>query len=247
MQAGLAAALEEARDPGVRAVVVTGDGPRVLRRAGPAGVLVGAGDVAESLRTTFNRNVLAIRALQKPVIAAVNGPAAGAGLSLALACDIRIAADVCELRARVREDRPRAGLRRHLARAAPARDDARLRVADDGSQARRRGGTRVGGRERGRSRRGARASRARGRGAVCGDADPRDLGDEAAARRRGDELVRRATRARSRVTGAADADPDFAEGVAAFLEKRERYSRAPRRSGRIRSRCETTTTCAGGG
>jgi 2-(1,2-epoxy-1,2-dihydrophenyl)acetyl-CoA isomerase len=85
-------ALKEARDPEVRAVVITGAGRGFC--AGQDLTEFGeSGDVGAALRETYHPNVLAIRALEKPVIAAVNGACAGAGLSLACACDIRIAAD----------------------------------------------------------------------------------------------------------------------------------------------------------
>ena len=47
----------------------------------------------EHLEETYNPLILQIRRLEKPVIAAVNGPVAGAGLGVALACDMRIAAE----------------------------------------------------------------------------------------------------------------------------------------------------------
>jgi 2-(1,2-epoxy-1,2-dihydrophenyl)acetyl-CoA isomerase len=90
---GLAAALKEARDPDVRAVVVTGAGRGFCVGQDLTEFRDAEGDIADRLRGSYHPNVLAVRALEKPVIAAVNGPAAGAGLSFACACDIRIASD----------------------------------------------------------------------------------------------------------------------------------------------------------
>ena len=88
----LRGALKQARDPEVRAVVITGAG-RAFCAGQDLTEFGETGDIGASLRETYHPNILAIRALEKPVIAAVNGACAGAGLSLACACDIRIAAD----------------------------------------------------------------------------------------------------------------------------------------------------------
>jgi enoyl-CoA hydratase/carnithine racemase len=85
-----------AADTGVRAVVVTGAGPAFC--AGGDLSWIGAGNtlsVAEirDRMLPFYRTWLAVRELEVPVLAAVNGPAVGAGLALALACDLRYAAE----------------------------------------------------------------------------------------------------------------------------------------------------------
>lgn len=92
MHERLAAALDRAAQPDVRALVITGAG-----RGFCVGQDVGefprdAAAVGELLRQHFNPAIRALRGLRKPVIAAINGPAAGAGLALALACDLRLAA-----------------------------------------------------------------------------------------------------------------------------------------------------------
>ena len=89
----LAAGLKEARADDVRAVVITGAGRGFCVGQDLTEFREAAGDIGERLRGNYHPNILAIRALEKPVIAAVNGPAAGAGLSLACACDLRIASD----------------------------------------------------------------------------------------------------------------------------------------------------------
>jgi 2-(1,2-epoxy-1,2-dihydrophenyl)acetyl-CoA isomerase len=89
----LVGAFKEARDPEVRAVVVTGAGRgfcvgQDLNEFGEA-----ARDIAGRLREHYHPTIRAVRELEKPVLAAVNGPAAGAGLSFACACDLRLAAE----------------------------------------------------------------------------------------------------------------------------------------------------------
>jgi 2-(1,2-epoxy-1,2-dihydrophenyl)acetyl-CoA isomerase len=93
MHRALAAGLKEARDPEVRAVVVTGAGRGFCVGQDLGEFRESSHDIADHLRANYHPNVLAIRALEKPVIAAINGPAAGAGLSIACACDLRIASD----------------------------------------------------------------------------------------------------------------------------------------------------------
>src|SRR5215204_2354476 len=93
MHKALGEALKEARDPKIRAVVLTGAGRGFCVGQDLTEFREAPGDIADRLRASYHPNVLAIRALEKPVLAAVNGAAAGAGLSFACACDLRVAAD----------------------------------------------------------------------------------------------------------------------------------------------------------
>ena len=98
MAAELQAALAQvAADDAVRAVLLTGAGRAFCAGQDLAAVLPQAGapplDLGDIVRDCYNPIVRALRALEKPVVAAVNGVAAGAGANLALACDFVIAVE----------------------------------------------------------------------------------------------------------------------------------------------------------
>jgi len=96
MHAELRAALSSLQGSGARVLVITGAGRGFCagqdlgdRAVAPGGA---APDLADSIEKNYKPLVLAIRRLPLPVIAAVNGVAAGAGANIALACDLVIAA-----------------------------------------------------------------------------------------------------------------------------------------------------------
>jgi 2-(1,2-epoxy-1,2-dihydrophenyl)acetyl-CoA isomerase len=92
MLLALAAALtSEASDPTIRAVVLTGAGRGFCAGQDLGGFSGPVEDAGEHLRRFYHPVLDAIINLDKPVVAAINGVAAGAGLSLAMACDLRVA------------------------------------------------------------------------------------------------------------------------------------------------------------
>jgi 2-(1,2-epoxy-1,2-dihydrophenyl)acetyl-CoA isomerase len=89
----LAAIAEVTGDPEVRAVVVTGAGRGFSAGADLKETGQEQTDVRSILIERYHPIITGIRRMPKPVVAAVNGPAAGIGLSLALACDLVVAAE----------------------------------------------------------------------------------------------------------------------------------------------------------
>jgi 2-(1,2-epoxy-1,2-dihydrophenyl)acetyl-CoA isomerase len=96
MLAALEARLKEAeREAEARVIVITGSGRGFSAGQDLAAVREREGGMSfrEHLEQTYNRVILRIRSIEKPIIGGINGVAAGAGMSLALACDLRLVSD----------------------------------------------------------------------------------------------------------------------------------------------------------
>ncbi|MGG1253433.1 enoyl-CoA hydratase-related protein [Brevibacillus agri] len=94
MHKEIIAALKEAqKDDAVRCILLTGAG-RAFNAGQDLGEVSGEDiDFGGFLRKRYNPMILQLQKTEKPIVAAVNGVAAGAGMSLALACDIRLASE----------------------------------------------------------------------------------------------------------------------------------------------------------
>jgi 2-(1,2-epoxy-1,2-dihydrophenyl)acetyl-CoA isomerase len=88
---------QAADDDAVRAVVLTGAGRGFCAGQDLAEALPREGepmpDIGEVVKASYNPIIRALRSLEKPVLCAVNGVAAGAGANLAFACDLTIASE----------------------------------------------------------------------------------------------------------------------------------------------------------
>lgn len=89
---------EAERDRSVRCLVIRGAGEKAFCSGQDLREHAGAKrSLRESLETSYNPLVRRIRSMEKPVVGMINGVAAGAGCSLALACDLRVMADHAKL------------------------------------------------------------------------------------------------------------------------------------------------------
>ena len=206
--------------------------PRLLRRAGPAGVLERRGRRRrQSARSNYHRNVLAIRALEKPVIAAVNGagrrrrPVARARLRRAHRRRRRRASCPAFIKIGLVPDSGGTWLVRRLLGAARA-----FEWLTTGRRLERRGGARRGGSSpRSSPADELRRARARGGRALRRDADARRLAHEAPARRRRDATFAEQLELEAATQAEMTQTPDFARGRRS-VPREARRRRSPARS-----------------
>jgi 2-(1,2-epoxy-1,2-dihydrophenyl)acetyl-CoA isomerase len=108
-EALVAAFVEASADVAIRAIVLTGAGDRAFCTGADLRVPMPApdkpegapdrtqGDISRGIANGWQRVVTAVLDCEKPVVAAVNGTAAGAGMHLALACDVIVMSDAAKL------------------------------------------------------------------------------------------------------------------------------------------------------